>query len=139
MTTLRCAELLGVTPDELERAGYTVFDMGFLSIRDAEAHRWELADLRTAERVGPCLFIIESQINQASTIQPFGSYVDSPTSDRMQYNIGPGRPLPSQEQIAIEVPLTDSWFPWLGLTVTPTLPPSAGNVHARAIYIRRSC
>ena len=137
--TLRCAGLLEVTPDELERAGYTVFDMGYLIIRDTEAHSWDLADMRTAERVGPCLFIVESQIDRASTIQPFGSYVDSPTSSRMQYEIGPGRNLPSQEQIAIEVPLTDSWFPWLGLTVTPLLGPSMGNVHARAIYIRRSC
>lgn len=136
--TLRC-DLLTVTAQELECLGYTVFDMGLLSIRDTDPHDFDLADLRVADRVGTCLFIIESQMNQVALVQPFGSRVEGPASDRMQYNIGIARSLPVQEQIAISVPLNDSWFPWMGLAVTPAQAPSQGNVHATAIYIRRVC
>ena len=136
--TLRCDEIQ-VTSQELERLGYTVVDLGLLTLRGIDPRRFDLADMRIADRQGPCLFIIESQTNRDANIQPFGSYVSEPTNSRVQYNIGPARLLPVQEQIAIEVPLTDSWFPYLGLIVTPTLAPSMGNVHALAVYIRRVC
>ena len=136
--TLYCGERQELGPGELERLGYTVLDMGFITIRDAVAHTFLLADLRVAECGCPCLFIIESQINQAATVQPFGSQMEEPSLDKQMHNIGPARSLASQEEISITVPLTDSWFPWMGLTLTPTLPPTSGNVHARAIYIRRT-
>lgn len=136
--TLRCAEIQ-VTAQELERSGYTVVDLGLLTLRDTDPRRFDMADMRVADLIGPCLFIIESQTDRSANIQPFGSYVNEPTNSRMQYNIGPARLLPVQEQIAIEVPLSDSWFPYLGLIVTPTLAPTVGNVHALAIYIRRPC
>lgn len=134
---IRCINDLGPSSEELERLGYTVFDLGLISIRDTDVHSFNLADLRIAECNCPCVFIIESQIDQAATIQPFGSQVDSPSSNKQRHNIGPARPLASQEEISITVPLADSWFPWLGLTVTPIFAPTTGNVHARAIYIRR--
>ena len=128
--------LLGATSEELERLGFTSFDMGLLTMREAETRTFELVDLRIADQTGTCLFIVESQTNQAATVQPFGSRVEMPGSDRMQYEIGPARALPVREQIAIEVPLADSWFPYLGLSVTFVLGPTLGNVHATAIFIK---
>lgn len=136
--TLRCAASLELGPGELERLGYTVLDLGYLTIRDSLAHTFLLADLRVAECGCPCVFIIESQINEPATVQPFGSQVELPSLDKQQHAIGPARPLAAQEEISITIPLADSWFPYLGLTVTPTLAPTVGNVHARAIYTRRT-
>ena len=138
--TLGCAGLLELSSTDLDRLGYTVFDMGVIPIRDTQVHSFNLADMRIAEHIGPCLFIIESQIDEAANVQPFGSHVESPPSDALRYNIGPARSLPSREQIAIEVPLADSWFPYLGMSVTSLIAPTTGNVHTRAIYInRRPC
>lgn len=139
LQALRCPSLLEITPDELNRLGYTVFNMGNIEMRDLLAHNFSLADLRTADRVSTCLFIIESQMDVDSLVRPFGSHVENPSLLKQQYNIGPARSLPTQEEIAIQVPLDDSWFPWMGLAVTPLELPTGGNVHATAIYIRRAC
>lgn len=136
--TLQCTALLELTSADLEHLGYTVADLGLISLRDVLAHNFLLADLRIAECNCPCVFIIESQMNEAATVQPFGSQVAEPSLSKQQHNIGPARALAVQEEISITVPLNDSWFPYLGLAVTATLAPSQGNVHARAIYNRRT-
>ena len=123
---------------DLERHGFVAFNMGFLTIREDETRSFDLADLRIADQTSACLFIIESQTDQAATVQPFGGQMENPGSDRQQYNIGPARALPAGEQVAIKVPLgDDSWFPFMGLSVTFALPPTRGNVHATAIYINK--
>ena len=136
---LHCPDLQEITAEELERLGYTVFNMGNVQMRDVLAHNLTLADLRTADRVSTCLFIIESQMDVGAMVQPFGSYVESPSLLKQQYNIGPPRSLPTQQEIAIQVPLDDSWFPWLGLAISPLALSASGNVRGTAIYIRRAC
>ena len=136
---LRCAGQLEISSAELEACGYTEFDMGVLTLRDTLAHNFDLADLRIAEQIGTCLFIIESFTDRVISIQPFGAKVQQPGSTQMQYNIGVARSLPVREQIAIEVPLNDSWFPWMGLAATPALAPSTGSMHAQAVYFRKRC
>ena len=122
---------------DLERHGFVSFNMGFLTIREDETRSIDMADLRIAAQTSASLFIIESQTDQAATIQPFGSQMEIPES-RQQYNIGPARALPAGEQMAIKVPLgDDSWFPFMGLSVEFALPPTRGNVHATAIYINK--
>lgn len=133
-----CVGLLELSSVDLERLGYTVADLGIITIRDILSHSFLLADLRVAECGCPCVFVIESQMNAAAIVQPFGSQVEVPSLDKQQHNIGPSRALPVRDEITITIPLSDSWFPYLGLAVTATLAPSQGNVHARAIYIRRT-
>ena len=134
---LRCAGVQELTQGDLDRLGFTVVDMSFIPIRDVLPHRFDLVDMRIGECGCPCLFIIESQIDSAATVQPFGSQIADPSLAKAQHPIGPARPLPVQDEITITIPLADSWFPYLGLTVTAALAPTAGNVHARAIYIQR--
>ena len=136
---LRLAQQLGVSFAELEACGYTEFDMGVLTLRDTDAHNFSLVDLRIAEQIGTCLFIIESLTDRVISIQPFGAKVEGPGSTQMQYNIGAPRTLPVREQIAIQVTLDDSWFPWMGLAATPALAPSTGSIHAQATYFRKRC
>lgn len=118
------------------RLQYLELDLGVIASRDLEARRFDVLDMRLAERSGPLIIQIASSLDQDVNIQVFGSVTNNPLTDSERYDIAGVVLVPKNTQRAISVPLADSWFPWMGVTVKAITFPASGTVAAKVFAQR---
>jgi len=111
-------------------------DLGIAEVRTVETRSLDTADLRLANLQGTLTFIIDNTFNQSVDVQVFGSELPNERSSQRQHAIQTPVTVPTASSRSITVPLQDSAFPFMGVTIVPAGPPALGDVRAKALYQR---
>lgn len=73
-----------------------------------------------------------STLDQPADVQLIGSTDNAPEDPNRHYNLGNTITVPAQGRAGATIDLSRAWWPWIGVTITPTTSPTRGQVTTRA-------
>ena len=102
--------------------------------RDTDSHALKSYNAGLTDRM---VIVLESSLDQAATVQIFGSPRNNAEA-AVRYDIGDPINLPAGMNASIPINLDDHWHPWIGMLVTPMVAPTSGRVLGTVHAQRRS-
>ena len=111
-------------------------DCGVHVCRAVDIHYLTLCDMHLANLQGMLVLYAVNTMDMDIEVQAIGSEYLQPSNDMQVYEIDAWLPVPAKDQATINVDLSKSWFPWMGLRMRMSMIANEGALTVRARYQR---